>query len=105
MPPKRIYYIFFGNKINFEKISEELLLNQPRNTKFRALVYAIIKVTSSFNSNGTSCSKKTTFLSKQLLLNNDFLYNKTVSRRPLTFRCPLLTDVDIIKYFILFSFF
>jgi hypothetical protein len=86
-----------GTRSILRKISEELILKPKPEILNFGLVYAIIKVTSSFNSNGTSCSKKTTFLSKQLLL-NDFLYNKTVW--PLTFRCPLLlTDVDIIKVF------
>jgi hypothetical protein len=63
---------------------------QSPNTKFQGFD-SIIKVTSSFNSNGTSCSKKTTFLSKQLLLNNDFLYNKTVST---AINIPLSTTVN-----------
>jgi hypothetical protein len=85
---ENILHLLWEQDQFLEKISEELY-KAP--IKFQGFVFMLSSRSLSFNSNGTSCSKKTTFLSKQLLLNNDFLYNKTVST---AINIPLSTTVN-----------
>jgi hypothetical protein len=56
---ENILHLLWEQDQFLEKYLKNIKKTKPRNTKFQGFVYAIIKVTSSFNSNGTSCSKKT----------------------------------------------